>query len=195
MKERGILFSAPMVRAILKGMKTQTRRIAKLNASGRVQLRGKQWHVDDPDAVRACPHGQPGDSLWVREAWAQPASLDPGPTFYRADYPECVPPQFENVPEVGDIRWRSPIHMFRRDSRITLAITSVRLERLHDISEFDAIAEGMPSRYALVPQAATDLWHPPFAISCYRDLWESLHGLHTWEANPWVWVIDFRRVD
>lgn len=71
MKERPILFSAPMVRAILEGRKTQTRRVAKLNAAGRVALAGRNWHPDDPEAVNACPYGQPGDRLWVRETWSE----------------------------------------------------------------------------------------------------------------------------
>ncbi|MCY0853841.1 hypothetical protein [Cupriavidus sp. D39] len=105
---RPILFSGAMVRAILDGRKTQTRRVVK-----------ERHLVAAPPASffqylrEACPFGKPGDRLWVRETWAQPAALDPGPTVYRADYPACVPAGYENVPPVEAVTWKPNIHMPR----------------------------------------------------------------------------------
>lgn len=162
-KERPILFSGSMVRAILDGRKTQTRRIVKLphnnpldqwepttiggqnggrTAAGEtVPLQAAIWHTRTGDSLIS-PHGQPGDRLWVRETWARPAALDPGPTVYRADYPACVPGGFENIPSADAITWRPSIHMPRALCRIALEITGVRVERLNDCSDADAAAEG-----------------------------------------------------
>jgi hypothetical protein len=141
MRERPILFSGSMVRALLDGRKTQTRRVVKLphnnplgtwepttfggpnggrTADGEtVPLQVTIWHTRTGDSL-LCPYGQPGDRLWVRETWAQPTTLDPGPTVYRADYPASVPSGFENVPSDDAIKWRPSIHMPRAASRITL---------------------------------------------------------------------------
>lgn len=184
MKERSILFSTPMARAILNGTKTQTRRIAK-------EFEGK----GDLDAIlrrfpnqRGCPYGEPGDRLWVRETWA------PHPDFpdmanrsvYRAD-PEC---------KYDVERWRPSIHMPRRASRILLEITGVRVERLQSISEQDARAEGV----TLNEIGLFQVRHTPgdlhnVAVGAYRELWENINGAGGWDANPWVWVIEFRRID
>jgi len=129
MKERPIIFSAPMVRAILDGRKTQTRRVVTFNASHRVQLAHKNWHIEDPDAILACPYGVPGDRLWVRETWRGGDIICYGP-HYHADE--------EWHKNAG---WKSPMCMPRWASRITLEITDVRVQRLQDISEEDAQAE------------------------------------------------------
>ncbi len=131
-----------------------------------------------------CPYGQPGDRLWVCETWAQPTTLDPGPTFYRADYPRCVPPQYENVPLVDAITWKPSIHMPRSQCRLVLEVTGVRVERLNHISESDARAEGVDHIRDKVPTARDS----------FRYLWETLYGAESWTANPWVWVIEFKRV-
>lgn len=165
MNERPILFSAPMVRAILDGRKTQTRRIAKLNASGRVARGGRNWHCEDPAAIIACPYGSASDCLWVRETWAHYQTIDPrktpdGRSFsevsdglagYRADGHESIEGFRRHVRlmggsdavEINGDRWRPSIHMPRWASRITLEITAVRVERLQAISEADAKAEGV----------------------------------------------------
>lgn len=188
MKERPILFSAPMVLAILAGRKTQTRRAVKFNATGRLSHGGKNWHPSDINSVLACPYGQPVDQLWVREAfmreahpsdfgitekdiphtWAQ-ACAAAGSIYYRADpYSELL----------ADGRpWKPSIHMRREYSRIQLEITAVRVERLQDISDQDAIAEGMP-----VDDAVYD----------YSKLWDQINGAGSWSANPLVWVVEFR---
>ena len=198
MKERPILFSAPMVRAILAGTKTQTRRVAKLTASGHVKEPGghRRWHPADPDAAHACPYGQPGDRLWVRETWAygihaMAAKRDEdGPFVYAADG--------TTQGRLCD-RWRQSIHMPRWASRITLEITSVRVERLHDISEADAIAEGCIQNpngyYQGGPHKVIGLKQMATAVRAYRDLWESINGPSSWDANPWIWVVEFRRVE
>jgi hypothetical protein len=210
-KERPILFSAPMVRALLDGSKTQTRRIVKpqphIDAAGNFCV-GKSCYGQDGagrPVTKAfvewhCPHGKPGDRLWVRETWAQPAALDPGPTVYRADYPACVLKGYENVPAVDDITWKPSIHMFRRDSRVLLEIVSVRVERLDDCSAADAVAEGIRR-----VGPGFERWHPDPAdvhhtgstqdpLLAYRGLWESINGAGSWAANPWVWVVEFKRV-
>lgn len=206
MKERPILFSAPMVRAILEGRKTQTRRIVKLTDSGRVKAVGsaRNWHLDDPNAYLACPYGQPGDRLWVRETFLEIGNLDPGFIVYRADYPECVPDGLENIPSASAIKWKPSIHMPRSASRMTLEITNIRVERLNDISEEDAIAEGVDHRECPTYQSPEQLEHMirfgSYAWTIdypggFKSLWESINGEDSWGANPWVWVIEFERIE
>lgn len=203
MKERPIIFSAPMVRAILAGTKTQTRRVVKRYSADCIG-----W-FDDGDGLWAqrfidpssgspylkswrdrCPFGLPGDRLWVRETWKHIEggaiydasggiidAFDPE-TIYRADRPNRYGP------------WMSPIHMPRWASRITLEITGVRVERLQDISEADAMAEGvsMPDGTPTPP----DFWSYQQE---FRHLWEQINGPGSWDADPWVWVIEFKRLE
>ena len=197
MNERPILFSAPMVREILSGTKTQTRRAVK------------DRHIDAaPPACffqwlrERCTYGQPGDRLWVREAfmhepadycWEASVSIPcrPAETVYRADHD-------------GDTRgagWKPSIHMPRALSRITLEITGVRVERLQDISEADAIAEGVHPAGVCLPDDDTSAFsrigpvcNASFPVARYAALWESINGVGAWEKNPLVWVIEFRRV-
>jgi hypothetical protein len=216
-KERPILFSAPMVRALIDGSKTQTRRIVKPQPHSAPSFSGGyavrqpkrtfanrqtagELSVECPYVHQACPYGQPGDRLWVRETWAQPAALDPGPTVYRADYPACVPAQYENVPPAEQITWKPSIHMFRKDSRILLEIVSVRVERLQDISEADARAEGITPhevrQFAIFGASEEEraAIYRDAAVGPYRGLWQQINGPGSWDANPWVWVVEFRRV-
>lgn len=197
MKERPILFSAPMVRAILDGQKTQTRRVVRLNDSGRVKALRKQWHPEDRNAVIACPFGQPGDRLWVRETWQHANSphgpYDPGSTcYYRADYwddPHGM--DGEKSPEGKYRTWIPSIHMPRAASRITLEVVRIRVERLHAINYVDCIAEGAPGGHGSIPgypYAATPDEH-------YRHIWESINGRGSWDKNPWVWVVEFKRIE
>jgi hypothetical protein len=175
MTERGILFSAPMVRALLAGTKTQTRRVAR-------PKRSIEPMTDE------CPFGMPGDRLWVREAWTYAGTLDPGIVVYRADYPACVPERFENIPPAEALKWRPSIHMPRAASRIALEVTEVRVERLQEISEADAAAEGIQE----LIDAGVD--HDGTPRDTYRTLWEALNGAGSWDANPFVWAVSFRRV-
>jgi len=219
-KERPILFSAPMVRAILEGRKAQTRRTVKpqpyIDAMGNFCWNGRNFGQDDRgphiQAIASplpcsstkrvhCPYGKPGERLWVRETWAQPTTLNPGPTFYRADYPACVARhRFENVPPADEIRWKPSIHMPRSLSRILLEVTAVRVERLLDISEADAIAEGIQrvgdgwERFHVDPDAPVGQHFTRNPVLAYRGLWESINGAGSWDANPWAWVIEFRRI-
>lgn len=204
MSEHPILFSTPMVQAILSEEKTQTRRIAKLNVAGHVARGGKAWHPDDPEALMGCPFGQPGDILWVRETWNGPYWDDDGaypddgysPKFchYKADGRKM--PYYEDAD--GFIRegWSPSIHMPRWASRITLAITAIRLERLQDISEQDARAEGIAGGGCLncgnhEPCGCSDPL--PGARESFIGLWNSINGAGSWDADPLVWVIEFEK--
>jgi hypothetical protein len=174
-RERPILFSAPMVRAILDGRKTQTRRLARVT---------HPWFK--PGDIRGCPHGEPGDRLWVRETWGQDTS---GKVWYRASCEEG------NTPNYG---WRPSIHLRRRDSRIDLEVTGVRVERLQAISHEDARAEGVMSMSesevrSMTPKGRT--WTRGPAVARFECLWDAINGKRSaWASNPWVWVIDFKRV-
>lgn len=214
-KERPILFSAPMVRALLDGSKTQTRRLVKPHPGngwafetppvlGRItsthSKKGKfgafirrGLGTDFPEAdLIPCPHGQPGDRLWVRETWCREFE---GGFNYRADDAPGEKAEFvdANGEPLKGTRWKPSIHMPRAASRITLEITGVRVERLQDISENDAIAEGVSETGALIlGNKAQDVSGP---IAEYAVLWESINGPGSWDANPWVWVVEFRRLE
>lgn len=187
-KERPILFSAPMVRAILAGDKTQTRRIAKdvrhpdlgnVYAPGALVLEREPQHVIE----RACPYGRPGDRLWVRETWGYNPDHPgmPWHACYRAD------PGME----YDGIKWKPSIHMPRAACRIKLEITDVRVERLQDISDFDAEDEGTRIWAAEVQKNGNKF---SSIRSAWQAMWESINGSDSWQANPWVWVVEFRRI-
>ena len=212
MTEKPILFSAPMVRATLEGRKSQTRRIIKPQPDA--VLDGEPyWHIGGYrtriGAKRpfVCPYGQPGDRLWVREtcrAEELPSGLDG--VRYLAD--DCFIP-IENTEAASDA-WLSlaaygqrlsghhkcrkvpDIHMPRWASRITLEITGIRVERLRDINEADATAEGWTRRDDLT---SDDGVHREAAREWFMDIWESINGPGSWCANPWVWVVEFRRIE
>ena len=191
MTERPIIFSAPMVRAILAGTKTQTRRVVKFKPWHQIEQRDDgtpwPWMYDDDRAADhwvPCPYGQPGDWLWVRETFAKiDGQTQPWiETDYRATYTHG-----DRLSDSLGIkkRWTPAIHMPRAASRITLEVTGVRVERLQDISETDTVAEGIPAGEVSPDDAGR------FA---YRLLWESLHGSGSWDANPWLWVVEFKRI-
>lgn len=221
MKERPIFFSSPMVRAILDGRKTQTRRVVKPVGSdeGFVILDygngGWPYRSDDGDSTthtvkrggkiyleetpHSCPYGRPGDRLWVRENWHQ-----------RGKYVFALPDSDKsswlgtreitysaNTKRPGhDWRSRPSIHMPRWASRILLEVTAVRVERLADISKDDAMAEGI----VLQPDGGfglADSTHYNFSdpTDSYCSLWESINGSGSWLANPWVWVIEFKKLE
>lgn len=203
MKERPILFSGSMVRALLAGTKTQTRRVVKLPrslAAGDLERAwpDKLWgvtpglHVPMPDESSQRlrnPWGWPEQSkLWVRETWAQNRNQtsdtkEDRSVVYRADGGERA---MDNGIE---LRWRPSIHMPRWASRITLWITDVRVERLQEISAVDARAEGIQIPAPTITPAEFD--HD--CVVAYRNLWESINGPGSWDENPFVWVIEFKR--
>lgn len=188
-----------MVRAILEGRKTQTRRVVKPQGAILTDDMARAFGVRPPPNQNApvipCPYGAPGDRLWVKETHARVhpgmlQSLDPDPdshewtTVYRAD---------ANGGYVGKLmectKWKPSIFMRREFSRITLEIESVRVERLQDISDYDSYREGAESMAGTITG--------PYCMSFnegFRDLWQSINGPGSWDLNPWVWVISFKRI-
>jgi hypothetical protein len=221
-KERPILFSGPMVRAILGGRKTQTRRIMKpqpasigtLWVSQDVSWSDGQLPIKSMIAEQ-CPYGRPGDRLWVRETWRMPVCFDHespatvgkrcvdagyrkpwSPIRYEADGDDKF---FELINDFGGAwgKTRVSIHMPRWAVRITLEITGVRVERLNDISKEDAIAEGIElsdtgrNRFKDYLGDAQGLCNP---INSFCSLWRMINGPGSWTENPWVWVVEFKKV-
>ncbi|HDZ0930051.1 TPA: hypothetical protein RRU91_003393 [Klebsiella quasipneumoniae] len=207
MTERGMIFNAEMVRAILDGRKTQTRRPIKWKQTRFTEIGeredGSKWPWSE-DAEHACdfwhpcPFGDVGDRIWVRETWAEAGASAPDLKLYRANYPEHVPSIYENVPPAEEIRWTPSIHMPRTASRIQLEITDVRVERLNAISEEDARAEGIIDGGCLncgEPEPCGCANPDPDATDAFAYLWQSIYGQESWNANPWVWVISFERIE
>lgn len=195
-KERPILFSGPMVRALLDGSKTQTRRVVKRQPPADVaSIRVSHYHPtvidrrgdeqpgaeifgaysDDGEWGSKFPYGEPGDRLWVRETFRDYTEHELG-LAYRADWPD------ENIKR----QWIPSIHMPRWASRISLEVTAVRVERLQDISRGDAMDEGCP-----FPNMATG----DDPRTWFSDLWSQINGAASWDANPWVWVVEFKRIE
>jgi hypothetical protein len=231
MKERPILFSGPMVRALLAGAKTQTRRLMKPQPdplpAGQPRISpyddsGFHWAsdkcrsmVDLGTAAHLSPYGSKGDRLWVRETWSQSArSVYPCPQcWYRADYGKHDDPAREQLnhdrgctgnqancfacvaEREGKFVWRPSIFMPRWASRITLEVTSVRVERLQAISEEDAKAEGVHhSAAATAKQSTIDTHGMTPCRAAFAALWEQINGKKApWSSNPFCWAISFRR--
>lgn len=217
-KERPIIFSGPMVKAILEGRKTQTRRAVaqpkrisdewRRADTASIRCMGKPWEPErylyaeffkfDGDGSSfgkvvgtvTCPYGQPEDRLWVREKW------------YCAGEHECdgYPARYEVDAELASAvstKWRTPIFMPRWASRITLEITNVRVERLQSISDEDAKAEGVDQ----APYSPNRIWiaNPENSrryIKTFRKAWDKLNAKrgYSWESNPWCWVLEFRKL-
>ena len=218
--ERPILFSGPMVRAILDGRKTQTRRVVKRrlydlenrdddSQSGWCQSwPDRGWTPDLIARDYPCPYGQPGDRLWVRESFSRC-----GCNACRTSWPEKPAPDptgsvhypaYRATHAGSELAWRPSIHMPRWASRLTLEITDVRVERLQAISETDAKAEGA-ERGAWPDDCTADDslmnaecgYFPPRSYAAgFAALWDSINSARGfgWDANPWVWVLAFRRV-
>lgn len=216
--ERQILFSGPMVRALLDGSKTQTRRVVKPQPEllgergedcrvkiGAVSHSGPTRYMLDRLAEFGCPYGVPGDRLWVRETWGCPPADHPlvkdgrkpqqGDRIVYAANPADAW-QWRGGPGCSDFVWRPSIFMPRWASRIMLAITDVRVERVQDISVADARAEGI-SEYG--HEFRDEKWFPgddmyrnSSSPENYARLWDSINGKDApWASNPWVWVIAF----
>jgi hypothetical protein len=177
-KDHPILFSTPMVKAILDGRKTQTRRIVKID--GKIpytEVRplsthdcGSIYYFFGNKEVK-CPYGQPGDVLWVREMFSKKADR----IIYRAD----VCSKYD-IPD--GFKWKPSIHMPKNACRIFLLITKVRLERLQNITHDDAAREGVIQDGSARP------------VQLFKSLWQSINGYQSWNDNPWVWVIEFTRI-
>ena len=228
-KERGMLFTAPMVRAILDSSKTQTRRVVKPIPQMVTESNIATWDGDAAALMRlfdqvgrGCPYGHSGDRLWVRETWQgyrqtnyeydEWEEMESPKDRHDNTYVPVYRADDKSYPE----KWLPAIHMPREFSRINLEITGVRVERLQDISEADAAAEGIapnwigsdltgwdPNQHGYLPHDCDaegdvpgvdiydDCWT---AKRCFQRLWESINGAGSWAANPWVWVIEFRRI-
>lgn len=198
MNERPILFSGSMVEAILDGRKTQTRRVIHPQPDECIWFDVQPTpyrHVINPQQpnvvhknIIKCPYGKVGDSLWVRETWTINSNVRDGDStayYYRASCGR------------NNIKWRPSIFMPREASRITLEITDVRVERLQDISEKDALAEGVLD-YEVKPQTVRLPEHKAWRLPQveFQKLWDSINKKrdYGWNSNPWVWVIEFRQV-
>ncbi|MFB5951836.1 morphogenetic protein [Klebsiella pasteurii] len=223
MKERGMIFNGEMVRALLDGRKTQTRRIMKVQPEPSKSRPGDFWfsskklesmvHVSDLAPGNSpivdchlffqehcCPFGAVGDRIWVRETFQGPLfdfdlmdsyCKDPTP-FERPEF--CVykadgapAPEFYDADDELHCRWRPSIHMPRWASRILLEITNVRVERLQEITLGDICKEIGCGLYDFRPAT--------HGFQAWEELWQSIYGEDSWKANPWVWVIEFKRVE
>lgn len=221
-KERPILFSGPMVKAILDGRKTQTRRVIKpqpteyafeADAAPGFARFGYDYIVGNPSdgivdqtyQILKCPYGQPGDQLWVRENWQcfkagtdQPIPHNPQPALCVTGYQatDAARAKEYNSPEWKG-PWKPSIHMPRWVSRIQLEITNVRIERVQEISDRgaqnDCTAEGV-----FLLGLGHDWEERGFSSSekcAFHDLWSKINGPESWDSNPWVWVIEFKRLE
>lgn len=206
MKERGIIFNAEMVRAILDERKTQTRRIVKnVMPDNGIWLKkptktrsGTTTHVLDAPKHNLCPLGKIGDHLWVRETFngfwlnnSEIQEIKDGVSSalelcsYKADYPDGS----KSVEG-----WTPSIHMPRWASRITLEITNIQVEKLQDISKQDAISEGAPQGHYSIDIISKRFGFPDFSRSWFAQIWMDIYGEDSWSSNPWVWVIEFKRI-
>lgn len=215
MTERPIIFSGPMVRAILSGAKTQTRRVVKpqpLSGLGYMMGYARQYAIqvgeDWPDDARdrvTCPYGVPGDRLWVRESWTR---VPQSAYWHDSSVPHCRDGEDWIIYRAGwersnpGVGWHPSIHMPRWASRITLEVTDVRVERVQDISEADVIAEGITHHDGL------DVGHSGFRYStdspvyatakaAYAALWDKINRKRGYglDVNPWAWVVEFERLE
>ncbi|HBC0232796.1 TPA: hypothetical protein I5W11_003994 [Salmonella enterica subsp. enterica serovar Napoli] len=207
MSERGMIFNAEMVNAILSGRKTQTRRPIKWKQTRFTEIAERDdgslwpWAEDcerGGDIWFACPYGEIGDRIWVRETWQVIHDhIDESSHVEYRTYAPSIPKEKDRywhtvyAEHFGDesredrgFPWRPAIHMPRWASRILLEIIDVRVERLNSITESDAEAEGV-----------TDTGFGDLLVDGFRYLWKSIYGDDSWQANPWVWVIEFKRVE
>lgn len=215
-KEHPIIFSTPMVQAILEGRKTMTRRIVKYPSKYKLnELIGWEIkpHKDDLNSFSfwwdtkytvpsfRCKYGKPEDLLWVRETHQycliedfDGAGNDKEKILYKAN-----PGDQEILDQFEESKWRPPIHMPKAATRLWLKIKSIKGERLQEISEKDAKAEGImqgKNGYYLdyLNKHSWSIQHTELPIDSFKSLWKSIHGEESWDSNPWVWVIDFERI-
>lgn len=205
MKELPILFNGPMVRAILEGRKTQTRRVIKpqppkgLKSFGWIvcscpsENEGKAFWADDIPLSRQthyvrCPYGEPGDRFWVRETFADTAGMGFDKRIYYAA--DTMPgSDGDQARKDYGVKWKPSIHMPRWASRILLEVVEIRVERIQEIGEEGSLAEGMKAGHMCEPSASSSRHS---ARQNFAQTWKDLYG--NWGTNPWVWVIEFKRV-
>lgn len=214
MREIPILFSTPMVQAILDGRKTMTRRAVKamsmqdfltpdlISSAPKCELVGNWIQLHHPKGgpltCIKCPYGQPGDILWVRETWQHTKVL--GLNIEDENYGYVYKADGQPWEDFEGWTWKPSIHMPKEACRIRLKVTDVKVERLQDISEADAIAEGI-ERVAHYGTTGYMLYTEPDAaysdidaVYSFESLWQSINGKESWEQNPWVWVVKFERI-
>lgn len=192
MKERPILMTPENAQKCSDGSKTQTRRIINPQPPGRIFQKYGCWNSANFEGEWVCKFGEIGDRLWIQEAWAaysggvsiegEEYDLIEGPI----DIEEISPPTlvYKGIGDSSPERWRPAMHMYRWACRTVVEITDIRVQRVQEISEKDCIAEGCGS------PITRDLKKPKF-----MRLWQSINGLDSWDANPWVWAITFKRLD
>ena len=217
MKARPIIFSGEMIRALLAGQKTQTRRVVKHRhayetsiekmtkqaISDRLNAPARILDSEVTEAIKYLinnsPYGQPGDFLYVKETWCPVNDRDYGGDLwidYRATpkYEASHPAGWENAPNDAEaLKWKSSRYMPRKYSRLTLEITHIRIERVQDISEQDALAEGVMYWLDSVShEQQAKIYNCGIGpIAVYQMLFEKINGIYLWIQNPWVWVIEF----
>lgn len=201
MKQTPLLFKPEMVKQIIAGTKTQTRRIIKDEALKCLEAGFMEEYVALPEN-KLCPYGygglieNSGDLIWIRETWAKDYG-GLGAHFFKADFSAAAK---ELMPEP---KWKSPLHLKKQDARLWLQIESIKAERLNDITDDDAIAEGIEQIdfnhggmkwYRLYQNTPKDDDATTSPVKAFRSLWEHINGPGSWELNPWVWVIKFKQV-
>ena len=212
MKEKPIIFTSEMVKAILEGRKTQTRRVIKpqptrnhhiaymegqgaYNCSGEGQFEELTYYATTVRTIK-CPYGQPRDRLWVRETIMKSKNKREHLGVYAADDSSILTSKFNLGTGETEVDWVchfkknkiSAIFMPRWASRIILEITNIRVERLQEITLKDAIAEGIKAEFVYDPEPEDD-------NAAFKYLWNSINKTYPWLSNPWVWVISFKRVN
>jgi len=191
MSDRPIIFSAPMIRALLDGRKSMTRRVLKVQP-GELDCPisvGCEWHVTDSRGGNMSPLPVPyavGDRLWCREGFSYGWPVEENHQLPECNQEHAITYRTDGNRPFGGGKWHSPIHMPRWASRLTLIVTDVRVQRLQDISEADAVAEGIEPGRRL---SCGGMSHTAVDIFC--DIWNSLHGPEAWGANPWVAALTF----
>lgn len=214
MKQIPILFSTPMVQAVLENRKTKTRRIVKPQPpeefihvepyEGCFEFYDTKYDDDDAGIYPfdgqglKCPYGKPGDVLWVRESCQcvggdyEGNDIEGGFWLYKADG-EKAEKHLDVYDHLAERRWKPSIHMPKSACRIWLEVVSVKVERLQMITEQDAIAEGLRLRYDKEEDGLVR--YDNRNAEAFEDLWSRINGSDSWEANPWVWVIEFKRIE
>ena len=187
MSDHPILFTGEMLRAIIEGRKTQTRRVIRTRTENRTRIGpvGHQAHIESPEALNHCPYGVPGDLLWVRETVGK-MRRPSGGWIYKADQPVDIARAFS---------WRPSIHMPRAASRLTLRVSNVRVERVQDMSFYDWVADFAPAFIEQERARATGVG-AGYQADHSRKLWDTINAKrgYSWDSNPLVWVIEWDKV-